>query len=79
MAAKRKASRAAPYATRLALNTARLDRIEPVLEKISTRLGHIETELIRYKGFWGGITLIGGAVWVLITTFKDNILAFFRN
>lgn len=32
-------------------------------------------ELARYRGFWGGITLIVGAVWAFITVMGPSIWA----
>lgn len=76
MASKRKARPVS--SAQLAVNTARLDRIEPVLEQISARLGAIEQSLARNKGFWGAVTLIGGAITTFLVTFKDSILSIIR-
>lgn len=63
------------HAAQLAVNTDRLDRIEPVLERIMMRLDGIEVQLVRNKGFWGAVTLIGSAIAAFLTLFKDNLLA----
>lgn len=82
MAAKKKASvqmrrRPSGESAQLAINTDRLDRIEPVLEKIMERLDSIELSIERNKGFWGAVTLIGGAITAALTAFKDDLLRLF--
>lgn len=75
--ATRKRAAARGASVQLALNTARLDRMEPVLEKINERLDSIEQSIQRNKGFWGAVTTIGAAVTAMLTIFKDELVGWF--
>lgn len=80
MARKKKASvkvvRLSPeHIVQVALNTERIDRMEPLLARIGERLDSIEQSLQRNKGFWGAVTLIGGAIAAFLGLFKDSVLA----
>ena len=65
------------HTVQVALNTQRIDRMEPILDKIVERLDSIEEQLVRHRGFWGGVVMIGGAIATLLTTFKDDLMALF--
>ena len=39
------------------------------LETITQRLEDIKQDLAKYTGFWGGVMLLGGAVWAFFSLF----------
>lgn len=81
-AAKRVASR--PSAPAIEVHE-RLTRIETLVEahitaqvetnkSLSASLAEISTSLTKYKGFWGALTLIGGAIAALVSFLKDPLM-----
>jgi hypothetical protein len=47
-------------------------------DKIIAKLDKIDSELVRYKGFIGGIAFVGGAIFTAFSLFKEHLLALFK-
>lgn len=45
-----------------------------ILEKLSS----IQNELLRYKGFLGGVAFLASSLWIAVTMFKDYIIQHIR-
>lgn len=63
---------------RIAVLETRIDTAIVSLSEISEKLALIEKDLVRYRGFWGAVTLIGSALFTVLLIFKDQILGVFR-
>lgn len=55
----------------------RLTKVEAAVEcipSIQETLADINKKFARYEGKWGVISLIVGAVWAALITFKDDLI-----
>lgn len=59
----------------------RITRLETLMEAqletnkaVAEGISSIQTSLTKYKGFWGAITLIGGAIAALIGFLKEPLM-----
>lgn len=43
------------------------------LETINSNIESIKQDLAKYTGFWGGIMLLGGAVWAFFSLFWKSL------
>jgi hypothetical protein len=83
MAAKKTARRrSTPAAVEVyeritALETLMASQVE-TSQSLAQSVSEIKASLQSYKGFWGAVTMVGGAVGACFALFKDNILHLFQ-
>lgn len=60
-----------------ALETLMASQVE-TSESLAQSVSEIKASLQSYKGFWGAVTMIGGAIGAAFALFKDNFLHLFQ-
>lgn len=65
-------------AERLAVVETKVSTIEVDVASVKTLLAEIKSDLNRYRGAWGAVTLIVAAIWATITLSKDWIVSHWK-
>ena len=58
---------------RVAVLEAQMEGVQAKEDAILEKLDRIEKEMTRYKGFLGGVALLGSCIWAAFVLFKDHV------